>query len=267
MLRVVFKYRIAVVSKNLNLAFPNLKDSDRNKILKNSYRNLSDILIEGIKGASMNKNQLIERYKFTNPEIVQDLFKNGKSVILVTGHYNNWEWGALATCYFFEHRIIGLYKKLNNEYLEKYFKKRRAKTGLELVELSETSRGFKAFANNERPGLFLMAADQSPSNLSKAFWVHFLGLNTACLHGPGKYSKEYDLPIVYCDIQRVKRGFYTLELSWLLDDNKNYNEGEIVAKFMEKLEQKIVENPDNYLWSHNRWKRKYEGQEIIRLAD
>lgn len=250
----VVKYRRKLVESNVAKVFPTYTDLERKHIVNKSYANLGDIIIEGLKGASMNKPQLIERYKFINPGILDESFEKGRSAILVTGHYNNWEWGALSTTYFFKHLVVGLYKKLNNPYVESFFKKSRAATGIALVELSETAKGFAKYTNQERPSFYLLAADQSPSNTEKAHWIEFLGQDTACLHGPGKYATEYNLPLLYCDIQRVKRGFYELELSWLIKEPKEYSEAEIVEKFMRRLEKEIIKDPGNWLWSHNRWK-------------
>jgi KDO2-lipid IV(A) lauroyltransferase len=99
-----------------------------------------------------------------------------------------------------------------------------------------------------------MAADQSPRNKEKAVWVDFLGRDTAFLHGPEKYASLYNYPVFYADIKRVKRGYYTLNLSILADDPASLNEGEITKRFAAKLESIIREDPGNWLWSHKRWK-------------
>lgn len=259
----VVKYRRPIVESNIALAFPSKSSEERNTIARNSYRNLADIMVEGIKGVTMNEKQLRKRYKFINPEILDPLFERNKSAMLVTGHYNNWEWGALSTTYFFKHKIVGLYKKLSNPHVEKYFKTSRAQTGIILAELNETAKAYQDYAIAEKPSFFLMAADQSPSNFAKAHWVTFLGLPTACLHGVGKYAKEYNIPALYCDIQRTKRGHYELELSPLIEEDSKLSEGEIIARFMARLEKVIIAKPGNWLWSHKRWKRKYEGEDLV----
>lgn len=259
----VIKYRKNLVVSNIEKVFPNFQEKEKSDLLKKSYSNLADILLEGIKGVSMNRKQLINRYKYINPEIIDDCFQKNKSIILATGHYNNWEWAALSTPYFFKHQIVGIYKKLSNTYIDKYFKKSRSNTGIILYELNETSEGFKKQSNEHKPSLFLMAGDQSPSNTKKAYWTMFLNQKTPCLHGIENYSRAYNLPIVYCNIQRVKRGFYELELSWLLQNPSEYKEGQITALYMNKLEEIIKEKPGNWLWSHNRWKHKYENQKLV----
>lgn len=253
----VIRYRRTLVYNNIQSAFPDYPPEQHLEILKASYKNLSDIILEGIKGSSMGFETIKKRHRTVNPELLDDAFANGKSVILVTGHYNNWEWGALSAPLFVHHRVIGLYKKINNPYINQYFIHTRSKTGIILVEIKETGLSFQKYSNALPPSLFLMAADQSPSNIKDAFWVHFLNRPTACLHGLEKYAKSYDLPIIYCDIIRRKRGFYEMELSWLVTLPSTYKEGEITGAFMAKLEENIKLNPGNWLWSHNRWKHKY----------
>ena len=100
----------------------------------------------------------------------------------------------------------------------------------------------------------MMVADQSPSNVKKSFWVNFLGKDTACLHGPEKYSKLYDLPVLYFNVHRIKRGYYEVELSHITDEPKSMPEGEITRLYMNHLEKYIRAYPANWLWSHRRWK-------------
>jgi KDO2-lipid IV(A) lauroyltransferase len=99
-----------------------------------------------------------------------------------------------------------------------------------------------------------MASDQSPTNLSKAFWVNFLGRETAFLHGPETYAKKYDLPVIFVDIQRVKRGYYQLTLVLISDKPRETGEGEITKRYASLLEKAIYHQPENWLWSHRRWK-------------
>jgi KDO2-lipid IV(A) lauroyltransferase len=99
-----------------------------------------------------------------------------------------------------------------------------------------------------------MAADQSPSKPNHAIWVDFLGQRTAFLHGIEKHARQRDLPVVFVDIQREKRGYYTLELSFITEDPTQTKPGEITSLYARKLEEVILKNPGNWLWSHKRWK-------------
>ena len=102
--------------------------------------------------------------------------------------------------------------------------------------------------------IFIMASDQSPSNIKKAIWVKFLGRDTAFLQGPEVYAKKHDLPVVFVDIQRVKRGYYELEMKLITENPLELPEGEITQRYASMLEEAIRNKPENWLWSHRRWK-------------
>lgn len=253
-------YRKKIVFTNLRRSFPEKNEKEIKSIAKASYHNLADIMVEGIKGASMNERQITRRYKFLNPDLLDGAFKKGQSIILVAGHYNNWEWAALAPPFFFQHHIVALYKRLHNPYLNSYMKNSRSNTGESLYELRETALAFERHAKADSPSLFLLAADQSPSNTESAYWIDFLNQDTPCLHGPEKYARMYDLPVVFSYPKRVKRGFYEIYTEYLVQDVGQCADGEITARFMKRLEEIIIEDPGNWLWSHKRWKHRREGR-------
>ena len=249
----VFKYRKSVIYNNLSASFPDMDKQQLDELFRLSYKNLTDILVEGIKGFTITRNQIKKRHKIINPEIVEPYFKQGKSIIALPTHYGNWEWGALSPGLFIkDFNIVGFYKKFSNPYVDRFMRKNRSRTGTSLVSIYETAKTFENL--KDTPTAYIMAADQSPSNPRRSYWVDFLGRNTAFLHGPENYAKEYDIPLVFVDIQRVKRGYYELTLSILADNPKELPKGEITKRYANMLESQINKNPANWLWSHKRWK-------------
>jgi len=249
----VFKYRKKVIFDNLSDSFPAMEQEELNQLLKLSYRNLTDIIVEGIKGFTMTNDQIKRRHKIINPEIVEPFYKQGKSVIALPTHYGNWEWGALSPGLFInDFNIVGFYKVLSNPFVDRFMRKNRARTGTSLVSIYKTAKTFENL--KDTPTAYIMAADQSPSNPRRSYWVDFLGRNTAFLHGPENYAREYDIPLIFVDIQRVKRGYYELTFSILADNPQELPKGEITKRYANKLESQIHQNPANWLWSHKRWK-------------
>jgi KDO2-lipid IV(A) lauroyltransferase len=251
----VFRYRKKVIFDNLSASFPTMEQQKLNQLFSLSYKNLTDILVEGIKGFTMTRGQISRRHKILNPEIVEPFYKAGKSIIALPTHYGNWEWGALSPGLFIKNfNIIGFYKPFSNPFVDRFMRKNRSRTGTTLASIYETSKTFEQL--KDKPTVYIMAADQSPSNAKKAYWVNFLGRNTAFLRGPEKYARSYDIPLVYVDIQRVKRGYYELTLSVLADKPSELAEGEITRRYAKMLESQISRKPENWLWSHKRWKLK-----------
>ncbi len=245
-------YRKTVVRGNLERCFPDLSKKEMDRMVKLSYKNLTDVIVEGFKAFTMTSKQIVARHKVMNPEVLNQFLNNGRSVITTPCHYGNWEWGSMSPSLQFEEPVVVFYKPLSNKYVDRFVRKNRSRTGSSLESIYRTARVFKE--NENRTVGYIMAADQSPSNAKKAIWVDFLKQDTAFLHGPEAHAKRNNLPVVFVDIQRVKRGFYELELSVISDESKETADGEITTAYAKKLEAAILKKPENWLWSHRRWK-------------
>lgn len=248
----VFGYRKKVVVDNLKSCFPEKNDEEIKRLVKLSYKNLADVTVESFKGFTMSERQIVARHKGINAESVSDYFKNGRSIIFLPNHYGNWEWGSLSPAPQLKQNIVVLYKPLANKYLDRYVRKNRSRTGSFLGSIYNTARIFREY--QDVVSAYILASDQSPSNAKRSIWVKFLGRDTAFLHGPELYARKYDMPVIFVDIQRVKRGFYTMEFSVITDKPKEHKPGEITALYAKKLESVIRAKPENWLWSHRRWK-------------
>lgn len=252
MLHRVAGYRKNVILSNLRGSFPQLSEKELSRIVSSVYKNLADVTVEGIKAFSMSPRQVKARHFIINPGAFASYLSRGESVIALPAHFNNWEWGSLSPGLFTKYPVIAFYKPLSNKYIDRFLHKSRSKFGTTLASIYQTPAVFKQ--NEGKASVYIMAADQSPVNAKKSWWFPFLGRDTAFLHGPEKYARMYNIPVVYVDIQRVKRGYYTLFISVLTDDPKVLPEGEITRRYAEKLEESIRKNPGSWLWSHRRWK-------------
>jgi len=245
-------YRKKVVRQNIEHSFPTLNKKEQSKIIRGFYHNLCDILLEGIKGFSITKKELKIRYVFLNPEVMNDMFDRGQDVISVGSHYANWEWGIIAAPLQLKHKLYALYFPLRNKYIDDYIKKSRNRLGTELVSTGEVKRIFDK--KDDKPCSYFFGADQNPANAKGAHWMKFLNQDTACLKGPEFFARRYNVTIVYFDVQRLRRGYYTVTLKVLEADANNTSSGEITSCFMSTLEKIILKKPQDYLWSHKRWK-------------
>ncbi len=252
-LRVVLRYRREVAEENLRGVFPDMPEAEIRRLLKASYRNLSDVLLEGIKGQSMSREQLLERYRFVDTALPDALYERGLPVLSAQAHYGNWEWGVTSFPLQVKQRVVGIYKPLKHPYIGAYTDARRSRYGLILRDLRQTRHAMRAFG--ESPVLFIMIADQSPSNPLRAHWVPFFGKETAWLHGIDYWARELKCPVIFMDVQRRKRGFYEIHFSLLADASERvFEEGEITRAYVKKLEKVIAAAPENWLWTHRRWK-------------
>ena len=254
----VLHYRYDVISENIKNAFPEKSDQEIELLIKKSYLNLSDIMIEGIKGMTLNLTELVRRYRFKNPVIADHIFDKNRSAVGLVSHYNNWEWGAFATSNQLKFGVVGVFKPLNNKYINRYLHKVRSRFNTQIISMNQTGRAL--VGNRNTPTLFVLIADQSPSNLEHVYWVNFLNQDTVCFDGPEKLAHRTKYPVLHFAIERVKRGFYEIEISMICENPQNATPGEITQLYFQKLEERIHKQPENWLWSHRRWKHKRKSE-------
>ncbi len=245
-------YRKSVVYANLRNAFPGLSNHEISAIARGFYHHFSDILIESLKSFTYPEKKLSKRYRMINPSFLDDFFAKGQSVICVTGHYANWEWGGVVSGKLLKHIPVGFYKPLSNKYIDKYVQSSRVTGRSKLAPITRTAETFGTGFGG--PVIFYMVADQSPSSSRLAYWVNFLNQDTATLHGPEKYARMYNMPVVFAATKKNKRGYYAVEFVLLDSDPSQTEPGVITTRFMQMLEKQIRSKPECYLWSHRRWK-------------
>jgi KDO2-lipid IV(A) lauroyltransferase len=114
----VFGYRTRVIRSNLERCFPEKSKEEINKLIAESYKNLTDIMVEGFKAFTMTKKQLTERHKIINPEILDQFKDSSKNIIATPCHYGNWEWGSMAPGLQLKYQIVGFYTPFSNPYID-----------------------------------------------------------------------------------------------------------------------------------------------------
>ena len=246
----VFKYRLKVVRNNLKLVFNDKTDIQIREIEKKFYKHFSDISVESIKALGMSKKQMIKRYNYENIEVLKKIQEKKKNIILICGHYSNFEW-LLSIGYNTLGNGYGIYTPMTNKYFDNLFQKIRKKHEAYLVSRYK----IKDFMNNldpEKYYLFGFAADQSPRKVGKSYINNFLGQKVPIFTGAERFSREFNLSVVFADITRVKRGFYKTTFTEIID--KKDSQYSITDQFINLLESQIKRDPSQYFWTHNRFK-------------
>ena len=246
-------YRKKVVRTNLIKSFPEKSLKEIKKIERKFYRHFTDLLAEGVKNFTISKNELSKRMIVDNPEILDDLYAKNKSVILVSGHYNNWEWLVTSQNYLFEHQALGIGMPLSNKFWDEKINNHRSRFGMKVVH----AKNFKEVISKEviSPIAILVLGDQSPPDSNKSYWMSFLHQQTAVLFGTEQMANEYEFSVVFFAMEKVKRGFYKMRLELIAEDPKSMNWGEITESHTKLLEKEINLKPQFWIWSHKRWKR------------
>ena len=253
LLHRVIGYRRKVVMDNLKRCFPDHTPQELERIARASYRNLSDIIVESLKGTTLSLDEIKRRYTYDNYELVNQHLDAGRSVVLAGGHYNNWEWGVITIAGGMHGKTIGVYKPLSNVYTDRWFFNNRSRDGhMILKSMKDTFASVEEFRG--QPTVFILISDQIPSNRKTAITATFFDHTTACLPGTEQIAVKNNYPVMMYSIQRIKRGYYHLTFSEICIEPALTQPGEVTQLFMTKMERDIRQQPENWLWSHKRWK-------------
>ena len=248
------RYRKTVVRTNLANSFPEKTDLERQQIEKKYFRFLADTIFETIKLWSISASELKKRFKFKNIEEVNRHLKNHKSVLIATGHYANWEWGAPASPLYFEEPLMVIYKSQSNKYFENKINEMRSRFGTIMVPMQQAYRTIVSHKNE--PFLAIFLADQTPVIQESMFFTPFLNQPTAVFLGVEKIAKKTGQPVLFYYMNRIKRGYHEVIFKTLTEDPKLTADYEITKLHTAELERVIRQRPEFWLWSHKRWKFK-----------
>jgi len=250
----VLGYRMKVIAGNIDRSFPDLSRPEKKAIVRNFYRHFCDLIVESLKVFSITEQQVKQRFIVRNPELLNNYFDQGRSVILAGGHFNNWELFAVAIDQPLKHQAVAVYKPLTNAYFDQLMRVSRGKYGLKMIPISIVKKEFEK--SREELAVFILATDQSPGKKTKAYWMNFLNQETAVLFGTEKYATEYNYPVVYGCINKLKRGHYEVVFELVHDQPADTPYGFITEAHTRLLERDILRKPEFWLWSHRRWKHK-----------
>ncbi|MFY9307463.1 MAG: lysophospholipid acyltransferase family protein [Bacteroidia bacterium] len=249
-----FGYRKKVVLQNIRNSFPEKTTEEHIKISKQFYRYFCDVILETLKTFTISERELAKRVVCHDPGVIDKYFDRGQSVIIAAGHYNNTQMFAVGIDRLLKHKVGGIYQPLTNKFFEEKMRKVRGKYGLTMVPTKKVKEFFDDNTNELIAPAF--AIDQSPSNPNKAYWTTFLNQDSGVLFGTEKYAKDYNFPVVYCRMNLVKRGHYSLDFMDVVEKPRETAYGEITEKVTRLLEKDIRAVPQYWLWTHRRWKHK-----------
>ncbi len=247
-------YRRKVVIKNLSDAFPGKSKTEIHLTAKKFYRHFCDLTLETIKLNSISKTDLARRMQIENADVIENYTKAGRSVTVLTMHYNNWEWATFFPS-FFKSKTLAVYKPLHNQRFDEYMNKNRSRFGAELVKNNQILRRVLTAEKEHKPVIIWLAGDQTPPWFHDD-WYMFMKQEAIFYKGPAFIAKRFNTPVIFQTIEKTKRGYYKARLELLIEYPAAMEENEIIKTYIKKMEQVIEKKPEYYLWSHKRWKYK-----------
>jgi KDO2-lipid IV(A) lauroyltransferase len=255
----IFRYRTKVVRKNLENAFPEKSAAEIKDIEVAFYHHFCDLMLETFKTLTITPDALKEHVRFDDTSVFEKQYKQGQSVIIVMGHFGNWELGGARFSLYDYHQLFVIYHRLSNKYLDRLVYKMRTRLGNKLYLMKDAFRGMLLNRDDLTATAFI--ADQTPSPKG-AYWTTFLNQDTPVFVGTAKIARKLNCPVIYVSIQRPQRGRYQISSELLISDPAAMTEDEISERHTRRLECDIRANPHLWLWTHRRWKHKRPNQGI-----
>lgn len=250
----IIGYRKDVVLNNLHNSFPEKDEKELKEISKKYFRHFCDLTLEAIKTHGMNENDANKRMVVKNADEVNRFYDQGKSVVVLTMHYNSWEWSNIIGKHQ-KHEVLAIYKPMTSLQFNVFMNKGRERFGVTALKDSLTLRTVIEKKKKNELVFIWLAADQTPPVFHK-FWMQFLNQDALFYPGPASISKRFNYPVFFQTTRKVKRGHYETSYELLFENPQEVSEAKIMSTFVAKMEELIREKPEYYLWSHRRWKHK-----------
>jgi KDO2-lipid IV(A) lauroyltransferase len=251
----VIGYRKKVVLDNLRIAFPEKTEQERKAIAKKFYHNFVDNFIETIKLLSAGK-KFITKHFVLDSDPFTGFFEAGRKCHLHLGHNFNWELANAVMPFYSSYTFIVVYMPIKAKAMDRLFMHLRTRTGSTMLPATDMRNAIVPYRNSQY--LLALVADQAPSDAAKAFWLNFLGKPTAFVRGPESGARVGNIPVIFAQLYKVKRGYYRAYLEVGTDNPRDLPEGELTRRYIVFLEKAIRQHPDMWLWSHRRWKHAWK---------
>ncbi len=251
------RYRKKVVLENLSKALPEKNKTEIKLIAKRFYHYLCDYFIESIYLINMDIKECNRRYSYTNLELLDKFYNEGKSIILAIGHYGNWEWANNFTICS-PYTLYGIYKPLSNKLFDRLFIHIRGKFASVPVPMKTTFRTIKTLLEKEELFALYLVGDQRPPKGDLGFWTTFLNQETPAITGMDKLARKFNFPVIFMNVHRPRRGYYKITFEEISNESNKSGPHEITEKYIRYVEKLIYTQPEYWLWSHKRFKYKPE---------
>lgn len=248
-------YRKNVVAKNLENSFPDKSSDERRKIAKKFYRHLADLFVETLKLTHLSNKELKKRFTVTNPGLLKRLYESGYDLILAHSHYNNWEW-LVSLPLNTDYKVVGVYKPLQSRSFDRFINKLRSRNNMGLTPMNHVVRDIVTNREKNIRAVYGLISDQTPAKPDIRYYTTFLNQETPVYLGIEKIAKRYIMPVIFLNVQKIKRGYYSVTAELLFENPAGLPEYTITETHVRRLEELIREKPEYWLWTHRRWKYK-----------
>lgn len=262
-----FRYRRRITHQNLITCFPGKTRDEIYKIEKKFYRNLCDFPFETFKLLTMPKDQLLQRIVFLNAHEMQSYKDKGVSILMLASHTFNWEWLLAAGSINLPMQVDFVYQPQASGFANHLSLATRTRFGAYPIEREKVGR--EAVRRKDMVRATATVADQFPGHHNhRRYWTRFMGRPTAFFYGVSQLAVLLKSPAFFCEIVRRGRGRYDVTLRKISDAPSDEAAAlAMLDRYVRETERLIHAQPENWLWSHNRWKDRGTPQEEGTASD
>jgi KDO2-lipid IV(A) lauroyltransferase len=252
-LRHLLHYRRAVISKNLTASFPMKSAREIRKLIRAYYKHMSDLLIEPFLFYLAPASLRARLASYTNPEVLERLYRDGKQVIVFASHYGNWEY-LINLPQVTAYPVYTAYSPIKNGAMDRLMISLRSFLGVHLMPKKAFYRqALSLLRQHSDPKLLVVIADQRPAPGNDKFRIPFLHQQTAVQIGGERIAASSDATVVY--VQSRKRAQFRYDFTFTEMKSADRDTSMSITKaYYQFLEKSISLAPGHWLWSHNRWK-------------
>ena len=258
LLAYVLRYRGRVVRENLRNSFPEKSAAEIERVGKAFYRHFAQVVVEILKLTVLTPAELGRRVRFTNPELMVRSLAGHQPLLALGSHMGNWEWVLAGAALAFPGRMAGVYKPLSNPFFEDFMCRLRARMGAEPVPMLATLRYLVRHKGQGRAVSLL--TDQAAGPEDRPYWTRFLHQDTSFYSSADRLAAQFDCPALYASVRRVRRGYYEVTFVDLPHGRvaaaAPAGKFPITEAFARQLERDMQAAPEQYLWTHRRWKHQ-----------
>lgn len=246
--------RKRITYENIRKSNLNYSDKEIGKILKESYQNLGITLVELLTIDTYDFKSISPKVYYSNIEIITQAKVKGKGVILLSGHFGNWELLAYSASILLSEALHIVIKYQMNPYTDKYLRNLRTRGGNQLIDMNKAGMTLvKAVKQNS---IIAMLSDQRAGK-NEGLVLDFLGRPARTYKAPALLALKFKTPIIVGFARRDDKNNYRVDLVEIdhsdLEDNAEGIE-KLTKRYLDLLENAIKENPGLWAWQHNRWK-------------
>ena len=237
-----------IIYKNLNIFNKNLNNYEREKIITNMWKNYGFTFIEYIFLKSFRKNNT--HINIDGEEVLKKIILKNKPVIFISGHFSNFE---LMSMEITKKKIplATIYRPLNNFFLNPFMEYLRKRYVCK-YQIKKGIGGVKESIEYIKKGFSIaLMIDQ---RVSEGELINFFNKPALTTTLPAQLALKFNLSIVPVFIEREKNGIYKIRFYDEIDSSTYSNKLDLSVKLNSLLEMFIKKNPNEWIWTHNRWK-------------